>query len=453
MEKVVKEALVDFLETKNLFNPNQHGFRSGRSTISQLIEHQEQILTRLEHGGLVDVVYLDFAKAFDKVDFGVLMESLKNFGVTGKIGVWFHNFLVGRKQFVHADGQNSELAEVVSGVPQGTVLGPILFLILLTTIDKNVLHSFISSFADDTKLVHGVSNENEAKQLQEDLDGVYQWAQEVNMKFNGSKFQLLRYGQNTKLKDTTSYTSCDGNVIEEASAAKDLGVIMSSSGTFEEHISKTVQKASAMSGWIFRTFKTRSVAPMMTLYKCLVLSKLDYCSVLWHPHGSAALTNKIETVQRAFTRRLENMNDLNYWERLNALRLYSVQRRRERYIILYMFKILHGLVPNCGISFQTNERTGIHATVPLIRQDIPKSIKQNKLTSFSYVGPKLYNILPSILRVKYLTCDITTDNFKGSLDAFLTNIPDEPTVSGLVRLAESNSLIHQIPLYNTQKNF
>ena len=184
--------------------------------------------------------------------------------------------------------------------------------------------------------------------------------------FNGEKFQLLRYGQDESLKDSTSYTDCNGVQIAVTSSAKDLGVLMSSDGTYAEHIASVVQKSIQMSGWILRTFYTRERQPMLILYKSLILSRLDYCSGLWNPNGSAHLIDKIESVQRAFTRKIQSMNGLNYWERLKSLRLYSVQRRRERYVILYVFKILHGLVPNCGLLFQENSRTGLHAVVPIV---------------------------------------------------------------------------------------
>ena len=124
-----------------------------------------------------------------------------------------------------------------------------------------------------------------------------------------------------------------------------------SKDTFEYHINDVVQRASIMSGWVLRTFKSRSPTLMLTLFKTMVLSKLDSCSPVYHPTSSVSLTTKIERVQRSFTRKIEGMNGLNYWLRLKLLRLYSVERRRERFRIVYLFKMLHGFVQNIGMTY------------------------------------------------------------------------------------------------------
>ena len=143
---------------------------------------------------------------------------------------------------------------------------------------------------------------------------------------------------------------------------------------------------------------------------------------------------------------IQGMDGLDYWSRLNILRLYSVQRRRERYIILYVFKIIHGLVPNCGLNFSTNPRTGIHAIVPKLDQNKPCLALQMQENSFAYVGPKLYNSIPSSLRRRYHNIDPVL-TFKTDLDCILTNVPDEPTIPGKIRRANTNSLIDQFCYY------
>ena len=151
-EKVLRGNIVAFMEKYGLFNSSQHGFRFGRSCLSQLLSHYDRILELLETGGNVDVIYIDFAKAFDKVDFGITLNKLNALGISGKIGHWIYSFLTHRTQTILVNSARSKPSEVRSGVPQGSVLGPLLFLILIGDIDKNLAKSFLSSFDDDTRI-------------------------------------------------------------------------------------------------------------------------------------------------------------------------------------------------------------------------------------------------------------------------------------------------------------
>ena len=210
-------------------------------------------------------------------------------GISGKIGKWIHSFLTGRKQSVVVNGSKSPPADVLSGVPQGSVLGPILFLILIGDIDKNVAHSFLSSFADDTRIGRGVKSAQDAALLQEDLLQVYDWAAANNMDFNTSKFDLLRYGNDTDLKCSTSYLSNLDTKILEKQHVKDLGIIMSNNADFKEHIVKVSETVRDLSAWILRSFKSRSPTVMLQLWKSIVIPHLDYCSQLWNPHYVASI--------------------------------------------------------------------------------------------------------------------------------------------------------------------
>ena len=224
-------------------NENQHGFRPGRSCLTQLLSHHDNIISLLEQGNNVDVVYLDFAKAFDKVDHKIVLAKAFNFGIRGKLLSWIKEFLSNRTQSVIVNGTLSSPRPVISGVPQGSVIGPLLFLILISDIDKNTLHSKIASFADDTRATNGIKCENDAVNLQEDLFHIYQWSVTNNMQFNDLKFELLRYGKDEELKLSTSYISPSFNLIEEKSNVKDLGVTLSADATFKTHINNIVESA------------------------------------------------------------------------------------------------------------------------------------------------------------------------------------------------------------------
>ena len=198
-ERVLREALVAHIDMNNLIPNGQHGSRATRSTLTQLLSQWDVILAGLEEGDGVDSVYLDFSKAFDKVETGVLLHKLKDSKVLGKIGVWLARFLdsTQRQQAVAVEGRLSDLSPVISGVPQGTVLGPILFLLHISCIAREVsAGSNVSSYVDDTRVTRSIANQSDCTTLQDDLDAIYRWALDVNMVFNGDKFEMLRFWPN-----------------------------------------------------------------------------------------------------------------------------------------------------------------------------------------------------------------------------------------------------------------
>ncbi|XP_076058789.1 uncharacterized protein LOC143035751 [Oratosquilla oratoria] len=176
------------------------------------------------------------------------------------------------------------------------------------------------------------------------------------MALNGEKFELLRYGHHLDLKISTHYY-CGQQEIIAKDVVKDLGVSMSSDASFSHHISQATSKARRLAGWILRTFQTRSPRCMLTLWKSLVLPHLEYCCQLWSPQKVSEIM-EIEGPQRTFTNKIHGLQELNYWERLKELQLFSLQRRRERYIIIYVWKVLEKKVPNTGIQVSVHQRRG-----------------------------------------------------------------------------------------------
>ena len=209
-ERMLRKQLIDHLEDNNMMNPNQHGFRSGRSCLSQLLAQYDLVLRQMGEGKNIDVIYPDFAEAFDKVDHGILIHKLRDIGISGKLGIWLNDFLTDRSQSVVINGTTTEPFEVMSGAPHGTVLGPILFLTYVLDIDAEMVESSVSSFADDTHVLKGIISLQNTTALQKDLDTIYNWVSVNNMIFNDTKFELLRYGENKFLKESTNYLGPSG---------------------------------------------------------------------------------------------------------------------------------------------------------------------------------------------------------------------------------------------------
>ena len=215
LEKVVRQDIIDHLDRNGLWDNRQHGSRAGRSTVSQLLDHYDTILETMETGQNMDTIYLDFSKAFDKVDHHILVQKVKNMGISGNLGMWISTFLMGRTQSVKIDGIVSEKIEILSGVPQGSVLGPILFLIYIADIgSKSKSKAYI--YVDDSKVLSSIRGEEDVEFFQNDLENYYYWAKSNNMSFNDTKFVVLRYGKDASIKENTSYfTDGMGWIIEE----------------------------------------------------------------------------------------------------------------------------------------------------------------------------------------------------------------------------------------------
>ena len=437
-EKILRRHVVKFMNDNNLFNENQHGFRSGRSCLSQLLEHFDQILDLLESGGNVDVIYLDFSKAFDKLDFKIVLRKIKAMGIDGRVFDWIKSFLTERTQQVSVNGILSDPAAVISGVPQGSVLGPLLFLILIADIDAEVIHAIVKSFADDTRAMKGINTKEDVATLQRELEKIYKWSDDNNMGLNDKKFEGMRLGPDEAIKSETSYTSPSGKVIEMKDTVKDLGVLMSDDCTFKANIDKVIDKAKNISSWVLRTFKTRQEKPMLLLFKMLILPVLEYCSVLWSPQDVGSI-QKLESVQWSFVRKIWSNVESDYWQRLKSFNMYSLQRRRERYRIIYVWKVLEGHVPNINNKIKSihHVRLGRKCQLPIIANSKLGRIREASLV---FNGARLFNVLPKPLRDM---SGVSLDTFKRALDKFLHTIPDEPQIPGYTacRRADSNSLI------------
>ena len=429
-ERIMRARIIEHLESNTLITEHQHGFRINRSTLTQLLHHIDSILQILEDNGNADILYLDLSKAFDKVNHKILLHKLSQMKIRGKINEWINTFLTTRTQYVVVNGQKSEPAHVVSGVPQGTVLGPALFIIYMNNVTEAVKSTIIKMFADDSKLISSIKNLEDRNKIKTDLAALIKWTQDNSMEFNKGKFQLLQIGQNKDLKLPYSHNDI---TIQNSEHVKDLGVYTSDNLSNKYQISEMTTNAANFASWLLRTFNTRYEEPMLLFLKTYIIPRLEYSSPVWNPHKITEI-QQIEAVQRSFTAKIKGLEDLNYYERLQHLKLFSLQRRRERFIIIHAHKIYMQLAPNdVNLQFHEHQRLGTQCKRLPLKSKIA-SVKTLRDNFFSHLAPKLYNLVPKIIKSAK-----NINSFKRKLDIFLMKIPDSPPISGYIR-QNSNSI-------------
>ena len=279
------------LDKYSLIRNSQHGFISGKSCLTNLLDFFEVVTKMLDEGEAVDLIYLDFAKAFDKVPHCRLFKKLEAHGIGGYVLNWIKEWLSNRRQKVCIDGEFSDWANVTSGVPQGSVLGPVLFLIYINDIDENLM-SKIGKFADDTKIGKSVSSIEGVQTLREDLVKLGNWASDWQMSFNTDKCSVIHLGSENRKQQY----SLSGSVLRESTKERDLGIIVDSSMKFSEQCNIAIKNANTTLGLIRRTIKCKSQHIIMKLYKALVRPKLEYCIQAWRPYLWKNMDN-IEKVQ------------------------------------------------------------------------------------------------------------------------------------------------------------
>jgi hypothetical protein len=298
MEHIVLSHMSKHLAANNIIVENQHGFRQKRSCETQLIEAVHDWAECLNRSGQTDVLMLDFSKAFDKVPHHRLAAKLHHCGIRGRTLKWIQGFLADRKQRVNINGQCSSWVPVQSGVPQGSVLGPTLFLIYINDIADGI-RSNIRLFADDSILYREIKGPEDHQVLQQDLQTIFSWADRWQMAFNASKCQQLTITRKRNPSDF-NYT-VSKQVIQQVASHKYLGVTISSDLTFKEHITNIRSKAGSTLGIIRRNLGPCSQEVKLKAYQSLVRPQLEYAAAAWSPHTSRDIKS-LETVQRQAVR-------------------------------------------------------------------------------------------------------------------------------------------------------
>ena len=345
LEKIVWDRIIKFMINEGLFSNRQYGFISRRSTSLQLLKVLDKWTEALDSGHSIDCIYMDYAKAFDTVPHQRLVYKLSRYGINAGAVSLIENFLENWTQQVIVQGEESAWKPVTSGLPQGSVLGPVLFVIFINDLPESVA-SEAYLFADDTKIFHIIKNEEDRGELQKDLNKLNKWSNDWLLKFHPQKCKYMTIGKNN---DKVSYTLKDQD-LQKVKEEKDIGVTIDDELDFESHISEKINKATRTFGMLCRSFNCLDCQTFLSLYKTMVRTHLDYASLVWAPYKMKHI-EIIENVQRRCTRQLPYMKDLSYQERLKKLNLPTLAYRRIRGDMIETFKIVKGFYDREAASF------------------------------------------------------------------------------------------------------
>ena len=354
MEHIVCSNLMTHLDQNNILTDYQHGFRKNRSCDTQLLITTDDLAKALDNRQQVDCILLDFSKAFDKVSHFLLQHKLDFYGIRGQNLVWINDFLSNRTQTVVVKGETSESIPVTSGVPQGSVLGPALFLVYINDLPECV-KSTPRLFADDCLLYRVIKSREDAELLQLDLRALEKWEQDWSMEFAPDKCKLLRITRKTERTTLLADYSIHGTQLELVTEAKYLGVTFDKKLNFNSHINSTVKKCDSARGFLQRNLRGCSRQVKDASYKTFVRPIAEYACSTWDPHHrSETAANKLEAMQKRAARFVHGD-----WRRtssittmLATLQWQTLQHRRNQIKLRILHSILNGLVavPHCHLA-------------------------------------------------------------------------------------------------------
>ena len=342
LEHIIYSSIWHHLEDHNIICDKQHGFRSGHSCETQLLMTIHYLAQNLNNQKQTDVILLDFTKAFDKVSHKRLCPKLAHYGIRGALLTWINDFLTGRTQRVTVNGCISDDTRVTSGVPQGTVLAPLLFLVYITDLPKNIVSS-VKLYADDVLIYRTINSEQDHMILQQDLNMLQKWADTWLMTFNPTKCEFIRVSHKKHPRICDYYIQ--EHPIKVVTHAKYLGVTIDEHLSFNEHVNRIAHKANTVKAFLQRNITSCPLQVKENCYRIMVRPIMEYACTVWSPHTKKNI-QILEAVQRRAARFVKNdySNFSSVTAMMQDLEWPTLEERRWVIKVTMLFKILNDIV-------------------------------------------------------------------------------------------------------------
>lgn len=348
IEKIVFEQTYKYVTDKNILSENQSGFRPHHSTYSAVLNTSEDVLENVDEGLLTGMVMLDLKKAFDSIVHQILLDKLYFIGIRGTAHKWFKSYLSSRYQYVYMNGVRSDQATVECGIPQGSVLGPLLFSLYINDLGNVVKKSKLALYADDTCIYYSAKNATEIKSaLENDLQAISEWLACNKLKLNLAKCEFLLVGTRNRHKkvDKKLTVSLDGAVIKRVNSTKYLGIVIDEYLEWGAHVRHMKSKIAKCLYLLRRIRPYISQNEALILYKTLIQCHLDYCDGVWGNTGKGYI-DQLSMLQKRALKIVLMVNRRYPTEQLfHQLKINTVTERLNERMILFMHKILYGTVP------------------------------------------------------------------------------------------------------------
>lgn len=400
-EKLVYKEVYNHIKLG--LSSSQHGFLKGRSTVTNLVTFNNYLTERMDNGCQVDVIYTDYSKAFDRIQHSKLIHKLSTIGICGDLLRWFASYIDNRSQAVVVNNYISSWVSISSGVPQGSLLGPLLFTIFVNDIDICFQNSKLLCYADDMKIISVISSLNDALKLQADLTRLEEYCIANCLDLNPSKCSVLSYNRKrTLIKFDYSLA---GVSLKRDIEMRDLGVVHDVKLKFDSHVDNILAKASKALGFVMRNSRDFTQEnTLKTLYCALVRSNLEYASQIWSPRYATYIT-RIERIQRKFIRYMcfrsrKLYRSVDYQSVCKEYNLLTLNDRRIVADISFLLKIASGAIDSPEllslISLRTTRCVRFNALIYL-----PKCNTFYRQNTFIWRASSKYNEL-----CKYVDLDL-----------------------------------------------